>query len=300
MVETTQPSPVSSRDRVFEDRPFADRLEILEIEPLARGGSGESFRIRDAGGDLLKLRICAGVDDATRCEISIRQLSALFPRFLGRDRHYLLSELVDGEMLEDRPDPPGYFAMGRLHALANQLRCPPGTDPDRRFELGLAGLTDRGVISTGERRRIDDTYRQLRGSLDFVPRWDLRDASLENFVARGEDVYYVDEQGIGRLAGMGLGRLFKESVPKLCLNASWARARLGRLIEGYRSVGETFPSPEDLLLVTLNDLLHRLRRFEPESAQDHRDLRFLRALVGLSDERRVLEACGFARWVMLA
>ncbi len=249
--------------------PFSGILEIAGREPLHGGESGTAWKVRDAQGRAYKLRVCESAHRARRLEGYIRRLGGIYPGFHGRDRRYLLSSFVAAPRSAGAGFAAGnawhaegvqrlYFQIGKLHALAH--RCPSrgrAQELDRRCGGLLRQLAREGALPSREAAEAIRLYEGLRQSVDYEFRLDLRDSTPRNFVRGEEGLYFVDEEGIDQIKGLGLARLTVRGLP-----GDQPGGLLGELTEsvraGYEETGARFPSLESLRLLALYDLATRI------------------------------------------
>ncbi len=283
----------SDLDTVLREQPFAPRLELRAIEPLAEdeAHSGMAFRVATGDGQRYKLRICGSARRARELERLLGALPDVFPRVVARRARHLLIEWVEGERLDDRKElRPHAELLGRLVAEVHCMGGPPG--PLRRlraawlalrlrrgFRAQLRALGRRGVVDVDTAARARAAFRiwvRRHGTPISLDLWDTHKANF--MLEPGGRLRYVDEEGLAyTLKGMGFAKLLaKPGVryrqPKRL--AEWEAFRAG-----YAQVADAdLLTPDYLDYVRLVELVRSI----------HSKVRLERRLDKVGDEAREL------------
>lgn len=248
---------------ILKDCPFKNKIHISKIKQFKIGSTKEAFHLIDISKNSYKLRVCKTIHKARELENNIKNLNQIFPDFHGRDKQYLLLSYIKGYRPPTLLDKDTLFEIGRLQALVNQTACSGDASAlDRKFLKTLSKVAQYQIISIPEEKTIQTNFESLRAEIDYRFCLDIRDTSLDNFIKTSSKMYYVDENGIGNLGGVGLVRLFRPLGRKPTL---LSKKHKQYLQTGYESINKTFWTPEYLSLVSLYDMVNRLyTRFRPK------------------------------------
>ena len=280
---------------ISRDRPFADRLRLQRLEPIAEEGahSGTAFRVYDAEGRRYKLRVCARERQAREIERCVGVLPELFPALLARDRSYLLFEyLADHAQLTRREL---LDAAERLGALSAQLHAAGeraglvhpwaqrwvSLRQRLQFRRDLWLLRRRGTVSARVVAGARAKFAARRRVFGLPIALELDDVHKGNLMRDPEDVRlrYVDEEGVGlRPRGLALATLLKTATYSTPIEAFRA---------GYASVADAaWIEPAYLEYLLLIDSVRRVAhkvRHERRLEKLPRELAGIRAMAGTPD-----------------
>ena len=198
--------------RVLADLPFSKIIAItpnnLEKIHIEGSDSGRVYFIN--GEERYKLRVCKDEEEAQAIERHVLTVPSAFPRFIGRDRSYILMEALDARMLTRDDILVHAKEIGVLCAKVN-AHPGPDTDEEPRVIKHLAGIRDAGFMSSDVHDHALELFRRLKHHVPKHIRLDLDDLHNGNLMIDREGrIYYVDEESIDpRMQGMGLGKLLK-------------------------------------------------------------------------------------------
>jgi hypothetical protein len=284
-------------EAILREQPFAPRVTLARIEPLAETGahSGRAFLASASDGHRYKLRVCADERRARAMEAHVRRLPHVFPRLLARRGRHLLIELVPGESPSERKQLRPYARrLGRLYAEIHregELRGLRGRVFARvealrqRAQLArqLRALRRSGVVDTALARDVAAAVHVWRRRYGTPVALEPHDAHKQNFMIDPDgELRYVDEEGLGYgIRGMGLAKLLSDRIERP--NSRGRREEWSEFREGYAEVGDAaFLTPDYRDYVRVLELVRsiefKLRR-EARLFKIDADLSELRELV---------------------
>jgi hypothetical protein len=249
--------------KVTKDKPFADRLDIVNIEKLASYRASEfnqrllyygiSFRILGSDGKYYKLRMESSIEAAEEKERVIRSAQSVFPNYYARDRNYLLTEFLQGRILSEQEEPGTFFKIGEMCGEINKISAE--FDKKRKLEQHYYELIDsffkEKKISGEDHRRILKLYDGLLKKIHYEVVLGFTDFQRYNFIVTvHKKIYFVDEGGVNyNIKGYGFnnvmnGFYFFRLTPEL--NHNYIKS----FFRGYNSANSTsFLNDEYLRLV---------------------------------------------------
>lgn len=205
---------------ILKDKPFSKLLKIKKIELLAGEGalSNQTYLLIVEDNKKYKLRCCSKIEQAERIERNVKLLPNAFPKFLGRDKNYVLFEWIDGELLYDvlsKSIPKEvYYQIGEIvgeaHAL-NDINL--SKSPDKFFNYIIKQIEEGKQIGDDLLKKIVQIYKKLKGKLKVDIVLEINDIQPRNFMIKNRlnpekiKVYFVDEDGFGhKIKGLGLAK----------------------------------------------------------------------------------------------
>ncbi len=204
-------------------QPFRADHRWVEIEPIAEEGalSGSAFRVVDDQGRCFKLRRCPRALRAWSIERYVRRLPGLFAPLVGRDREYLLFEILSEHRAISRRELLGCAewlggSIASLHAAGRGLIGRRASAWRYRFGFhqGLRALRKQAVLPPEVQEEIERRAALHERRFGWPIELELDDIHKGNvmWAPETDDLRYVDEEGIGlRVRGASLATLLKSA-----------------------------------------------------------------------------------------
>lgn len=275
-------------DTILGDRPLG--LEIKDIVALPTRHFDTVFRIRDEAGKVYKLRVCTSPERAELLANRTARLDSVMPRLCGRDRHYLVSEFLNGERLEtSRQDvPPNrlkeraervFSRIGEMMATAHQYEEACKYNPDEKFHSALDACFRHGIFSVREAKDLVSLHEELRQGVDYQCTLDLEDTALHNFMVTTpeRDIYFIDEEGVGTIRGVGLTRLVWRLEFRGKDDTRLTDHLIRKMFDAYEQASPGFLTREYLQLISIFDLVRRIEHRAGKKRDFSDELELLRA-----------------------
>ncbi|MBW2046053.1 MAG: hypothetical protein JRI96_14420 [Deltaproteobacteria bacterium] len=195
------------REKIKKDRPFLSLVNISNIKKMSVYGNPErklfsyglSVQIRGSKGQCYKLRVSPSIKVAKEYERIIRSVRHIFPKFYGRDRNYLLFELLDGRTLDEDEKPDVFFKIGKMCAEISKYKA----GPNKKRELEsyycklIRTLLQKKTISQKDYHKILDSYEYLVQKIEYDVVLVITDIKKANFMLDSHGkLYFIDEDGV--------------------------------------------------------------------------------------------------------